>query len=53
MPQGTVHDARTFVGGGHTEIHLWVNGAKAGTITVRNEEVIGVLHVIGAVEEEP
>ncbi len=38
--------ARTTVGGSHTQLALWVNHAKAGEITLRNEEVAGVLGVL-------
>ena len=37
---------RTEVGGGHTRLSLWVNHAKAGDITLRNEELPAVLHVL-------
>jgi hypothetical protein len=30
---------RATVGGGHTQLGIWVNHAKAGDITLRNEEV--------------
>ena len=35
--------ARCTVGGGHTKLSLWVNHVKAGSITLRNEAVPGVL----------
>ena len=34
---------RTTARGGHTQLALWVNHAKAGDITLRNEEVPAVL----------
>ena len=36
---------RTEVGGGHTRLSLWVNHAKTGDITLRNEELKAVLRV--------
>ena len=42
---------RTEVGGGHTRLSLWVNHAKTGDITLRNEELKDVLRVF--CREEP
>jgi hypothetical protein len=38
--------ARLEPRGSHTDIHIWVNGAKAGVLTVREEEVWGVLNAL-------
>ena len=37
---------RTTVGGGHTQLSIWVNHAKAGDITLRNSEVPIVLQAL-------
>ena len=37
---------RTTVGGGHTQLAIWVNHAKAGDITLRNSEVPSVLQAL-------
>jgi hypothetical protein len=37
---------RLSVGGGHTQLSLWVNHAKAGDITLRNDEVSAVIAVL-------
>lgn len=41
---------RAVVGGGHTELSLWVNCAKTGIITLRNEEVKDVILALARVK---
>lgn len=36
---------RAAICGGHTELSLWVNHGRAGSLVVRNEEVLPMLQI--------